>query len=129
MLRDVSTDAVQSFRRKLGHSALRNRCERIASGKNFPQPRPLSIAASTEANARLVAQAFVDLQEERHLADDAHAETFDLVRLNEAIALARRALAAASEDAHDSGMAALLLACDDVELGQGRYVGRCLRRP
>ena len=107
-LRYIPLAAVQSFRRTLRHSAVRDRCGRIASGKKLPLPMALSTTSSADANARLVAQAFVDLQEERHLADYAHDETFDVVRLNEAIALARRALNALAGHSTEPGMAALL---------------------
>lgn len=107
-LRNLLPAGVQSFRRTLGHGVLRDRCGRIASGKRLPAPRVLSNIASADANTRLVAQAFVDLQEERALADYAHDETFDLVRLNEAIALARRALNTLAVHSNESGIAALL---------------------
>jgi hypothetical protein len=68
----------------------------------------LSVTASADANARLITQAFVDLQEERHLADYAHHETFDLVRRNEAIALAKRALDTLANHSGEPGVAALL---------------------
>lgn len=107
-LRNVPSTAVRAFRRNLGHSALRERCARIASGKKLPSPKLLASTAAADANARLVAQAFVDLQEERHLADYAHDETFDLVRLNDAIAVASRAIKTINGHSNDQGMAALL---------------------
>ncbi len=59
----------------------------------LPSPRVLALAAVADPDVRLVAQSFVDLQEERHLADYAHNDAFDLVRLNDAISVARRAIA------------------------------------
>jgi hypothetical protein len=108
MLPNVPPAAVQSFRRKLSHSALRDYCARIASGKRLPGPRGLSGVAAADANARVAAQTFVDLQEERHSADYAHEETFDLVRLNASIALARRGLNILQDHRTEPGMASFL---------------------
>jgi len=104
-LRHVPVDVASSYRRSLRHGALRQVSELLAEGQSLPSPHALSIAAVRDANVRLVAQSLVDLQEERHLADYSHDEVFDLVRLNDAIANARRGINTIRGQAQSAGMA------------------------
>lgn len=107
-LPNMPPDVAMAYRRTLRHGALRDVCERIAKSKNLPKPAVLSTLATQDADVRLVAQTFVDLQEERHLADYSHDERFDLVRLKDAISLATRAMRTVDNRRQDPSMAAFL---------------------
>jgi hypothetical protein len=107
-LRNVPVDVASSYRRSLRHGGLRQISEQLAEGQSLPSPQALSIAAVRDTNVRLVAQSFVHLQEERHLADYSHDEVFDLVRLNDAIANAKRGINVVRSQAQTPGMASFL---------------------
>ena len=57
---------------------------------------------------RSVAQAFVDLQEQRPSADYDHADAFDAKRLAEALETSKRAIKAIDSNKSDAAMCAFL---------------------
>ena len=70
--------------------------------------RPLSTKATASPTVRSVAHAFADLQEQRHLADYDHTESFDARRLAEALETAKRAINAIDSNINDPAMCAFL---------------------
>lgn len=109
ILRNCPAPAVAAFRRTLGHGPVRATCEMLTSGAApLPSPQVLAFAAVADPDVRLVAQSFVGLQEERHLADYAHNDAFDLVRLNDAISVARRSIAIINARANHPPFASFL---------------------
>lgn len=92
-VRNVESTAVRAYRRTISHAAIKGVSQAVASPKSQSGPVSLANAAKASADARSVAQAFVDLQQERHTADYDHDEVFDARRLQVAIRTAEQAIA------------------------------------
>lgn len=101
-------DVRRIYRRSLTHAALKRVSAGIASGDIGPLQEELARVAAPNASVRRVAQAFVDLQEERHRADYDHGDVFDARRLGDAIEVARTAMTTLSAERTTPPMAALL---------------------
>lgn len=106
-LRKVDPAAVQRFRRTPSHSTIKATCQKLPSGKGL-HPQPLSNQAMKSQAVRSVAQAFVDLQEQRHSADYDHADAFDAKRLAEALETSKRAIKAIGSNKSDAATCAFL---------------------
>lgn len=91
-LAGIPASTVQPYRRTLAHADLKFVSNAIVSPKAKIAPTVLASHARADASVRSVAQAFVDLQEERHRADYDHADVFDARRLADAIASAASAI-------------------------------------
>lgn len=94
-IEEADADRAAELRRfSLAHADLKQVCHGVARGTGKLKPSALAAQAMPSAAVRSVAQAFVDLQEERHAADYDHQDTFDAKRLRVAIATSKKAITA-----------------------------------
>ncbi|MGI9018931.1 MAG: hypothetical protein ACR2HR_17820 [Euzebya sp.] len=91
--RNVEPSAVRAYRRTISHAAIKAVSQAVASPNGKARPAPLGNSAQASAAVRSIAQACVDLQQERHTADYDHEEVFDARRLEVAIRTAEKAIA------------------------------------